>query len=102
MAENNRPEPFLGLWGWLVAIGLALVAFAHLIRVLSGLGDLPNEDVAPVLFSAIGSILAGLSLAAAGLWGKSPSAGIRVALLLGGCYFMLSGGSIAAFFGLFN
>lgn len=100
MTEGSRPEPFLGLWGWLVAVGLALVAVARLISLFSNINDMSNEDVAPALFSTLGSLLAALALAAAGLFSKS-SPGLRVALLLGGCYFLLGSGGLASLFGLF-
>lgn len=96
MAEASRSAPFLGLWGWLVAIGLGLVALASLISLLTNLPNLDGEDVAPTLFRVVGGLLAALALAAAGLFLRDVNPGIRVALVLGGCYFLLGSGSLAS------
>lgn len=98
----DEAKPMLGLWGWLVLVGLGLVALARIISLTTNLGDLDGEDVAPVLFSSLGSILASLALACAGLFQRSASLGIRVALLLGGCYFLLAGGDLASLLSIFS
>lgn len=101
MAEAMQRTPNLGLWGWLIVVGLALVALATLIRLLSNLGDLPNDEVAPAVFGTLGHLVAALALVAAGLWWAGGSAGIRTALLLAGCYFMLTTNSLLTAFASF-
>lgn len=100
MAEETKP--MLGSWGWLVLVGLGLVALARIIALTTNLGDLDGEDVAPVLFSTLGSTLAALALAGAGLFQRTASPGVRIALLLGGCYFLLAGGNLASLLTIFS
>ena len=87
---EERNAPLLGLWGWLVLVGMALVALGVLVSVLSHIGDLDGEDVAPVLFNTLGVILASMALGLAGLFVRGQSTGVRVALVIAGAYLMLA------------
>jgi hypothetical protein len=90
-------EPFLGLFGWLVAAALALLALARLLALLADIGDMPGEDVAHNLFHVLGIILAGIGLGAAGLFGRGMAPGIRTALVIGGAYFLVFPTRLAIF-----
>jgi hypothetical protein len=97
---GTAPRPELGLWGWLVLVGFAMVALSRIITLFAHLDDVDSADRAPVAFAVLGSIVISAGLVGAGLFLRAVSLAIRVALVIGGCFLLLSDSS--SLFGLFS
>lgn len=99
---SMKKSPFLGMFGWILLLGLAMVGLGALITFSSGLGDMQGEDVLPALLRGLGTLAVAAALAGAGLFAKELAISIRTALLIAGSYFLLSAVGLSSFLaGLF-
>jgi hypothetical protein len=91
-----RRSPFLGGFGWILLIGLGMVAVATLLAFVMDVGELPSSDVVPALLRGFGILAVCTGLAGAGLFAKELAIPVRVALLIAGTYFLVSAAGLSS------
>lgn len=85
-----KRSPFLGGFGWLLIIGLGMVAVAALLTFVMDVDRLSNEEIVPAFLRGFGVLAVAAALAGAGLFAKELAITVRVALVIAGSYFLLS------------
>lgn len=90
-----KNSPFLGGFGWLVIIGLAVVAIGSVLAFAVDAGEVADEDMGPALLRGFGTLAVAAGLAGAGLFARELALTIRTALVIAGAYFLLAGSSVS-------
>ncbi len=84
-----KASPFLGGFGWVLVIGLAMLAFAAGLRFANDIGNLQGDDIGFALLRGFGSLAVAAALCGAGLFSRELAISIRTALIIAGTYFLL-------------
>lgn len=90
-----KRSPFLGGFGWLVIIGLTVVALGTILAFAVDLDNVTNEEMGPALLRGFGTLAVAAGLAGAGLFARELALPIRTALVIAGAYFLLAGSSVS-------
>jgi hypothetical protein len=93
-----RPEPASpGVFWTVAALGVGLILLGRLILFFVTMDDMPDDYVAPSLFTTFGVIALSGGLALAGVFQRGLNITWRIALLLGAGYFAVSGDGLSLF-----
>ena len=84
-----KGAPFLGGFGWLLVIGLAMLAIAAGLGFANDVGNLRGEDIGFALLRGFGSLAVAAALCGAGLFSRELAISIRTALIIAGTYFLV-------------
>lgn len=90
-----KNSPFLGGFGWLVLIGLGLVAIGTVLAFAVDVDQLSDGEVGPAFLRGFGTLAVAAGLAGAGLFARELALPIRTALVIAGAYFLLAGSSVS-------
>ena len=85
-----KGSPFLGGFGWVLVIGLAMVAIAAVLGFVDDLGEMRGDQVGMALLRGLGSLAVAAAFCGAGLFSRELALGIRTGLIIAGAYFLLS------------
>ncbi|HJQ93852.1 MAG TPA: hypothetical protein VJ874_06160 [Candidatus Thermoplasmatota archaeon] len=84
-----KGSPFLGGFGWLLVIGLAMLAIASGLGFANAIGGMRGDDVGFALLRGFGSLAVAAALCGAGLFSRELAISIRTALIIAGTYFLV-------------
>ena len=84
-----KSSPFLGGFGWLLVIGLAMLAIAAGLGFANDVADMRSEDVGFALLRGFGALAVAVALCGAGLFSRELAISIRTALIIAGTYFLI-------------
>jgi hypothetical protein len=88
-AMSVKSAPFLGGFGWLLVIGLAMLAIAAGLGFANDVGNLQGDDIGFALLRGFGSLAVAAALCGAGLFSRELAISIRTALIIAGTYFLI-------------
>jgi hypothetical protein len=84
-----KASPFLGGFGWVLVIGLAMLAIAAGLGFANDVGRMSGDDVGFALLRGFGSLAVAAALCGAGLFSRELAISIRTALIIAGTYFLV-------------
>jgi hypothetical protein len=85
-----KGSPFLGGFGWVLLIGLVMVALAAVMNFVTDIGGMAGDEVGLALLRGFGTLAVAAAFCGAGLFSRELSLGIRSALIVAGSYFLVS------------
>lgn len=84
-----KGAPFLGGFGWVLVIGLSMLAIAAVLGFANDIGNMQGDDVGFALLRGFGSLAVAAALCGAGLFSRELAISIRTALIIAGTYFLV-------------
>lgn len=92
-----KGAPFLGGFGWVLLIGLVMLALAAVLSFAGDVGRMESDEVGLALLRGCGVLAVAAAFCGAGLFGRELAISIRTALLIAGTYFLVSAVGLSRF-----
>jgi hypothetical protein len=92
-----KGAPFLGGFGWVLLIGLAVVAIGAMMTFATEVGDRETGELGLSVLRGFGTLAVAAGFCGAGLFGRELAIGIRTALIIAGTFFLLAAAGTLSF-----
>jgi hypothetical protein len=85
-----KGAPFLGGFGWVLLIGLAVVSIGAVMTFANEVGGKGTDELGLSILRGFGTLAVAAGFCGAGLFARDLAISIRTALIIAGTFFLLA------------